>query len=354
MQHFCSYWSFVSQDTIGSLLEARPLVWIGEKSYTMYLVMYPVIFFVSRLLKKDGTIQGMLISLILIVVLARDIDRFDRLLRRKYGSDIVLTAPSQKGNHKKHARSKTVVNTSPILQKFQKIVSAVTKLVTASYRNIVFTLLAVIFIFSGCQSLYIHVTHPTDDSAVMEEQINANKKLLEEQTAGGSSSDDPTASGEGNADDSESITPAGDTSITAIGDSVMLGAASQMQTAIPEIYIDAEVGRQVRNTVDVINADDENGNLGHTVILHLGTNGVFNQTTGQEVIDRLGKDRIIYWINAYGTGITWANDVNTTIAALCDANENVTYVDWASHAAAHPEWFYSDGIHLNPDGPPLQ
>ncbi len=355
----------LSDDTLGRLLEAKPIVWIGQKSYIIYLVMYPVIFFVSRLLKKDGTWMNCVISIVLIGILTCGIDIFDRYLQRKLGSVIVLTTPQDK--QKKHARPsrfggkkanaakakrrKAAANRSTanrIWTKIQLLAAAIAKNITASYRNVIVTMLVAAMLLSGGQSLYIHIVHPKNDSVILEEQIEKNKQLLAEQNAAkdtGENTED-SASGE----DSTASTPAEDMSITAVGDSVMLGAADQLQNTIPNIYIDAEVGRQVQNTNDVLDTLDTNGVLGHTVILHLGTNGIFNQTTGQAVIDRLGSDRNIYWVNAYGQGITWANDVNATIMALCDANDNVTYVDWAAQAMAHPEWFYSDGIHLNPDG----
>ncbi len=339
----------ISQETLGKFLESKPIAWIGQKSYIIYLIMYPVIFFVSRMLKKDGTLAGSIISIILIGVLAYAIDKFDKFFRGKYGSYIVFKTPEQ--NRKKIAKRKARKQLPQAVIRIQNICKRVFKLVTASYRNMLACMLAVTILLSGAQSIYMHYTHPDDDSAVLEEQIENNKKLLEAQTAASEGADAQS--------DSESETDETDTDaeevtstypITAVGDSVMLGAAAQLAEAMPNMYIDAEIGRQVRDTVDVLTADEANHVLGDTVILHLGTNGIFNQATGQEVIDYLGSDRTIYWINVYGPGLDWQNDVNTIITALCDANANVILLDWAAQASQHAEWFYSDGIHLNPEG----
>ena len=70
----------------------------------------------------------------------------------------------------------------------------------------------------------------------------------------------------------------------------------------------------------------------------------------QEIIDQLGSDCQIYWVTVYAPGVAWAAQSNATIKALADANSNVHLIDWANYAKGHRSWFFSDGIHLKPDG----
>lgn len=59
------------------------------------------------------------------------------------------------------------------------------------------------------------------------------------------------------------------------------------------------------------------------MIIALGTNGNFNSATGQKLIDYLGPDRTIYWIDAYGRDLPVQKDVNQTIRRVAAANQNV-------------------------------
>lgn len=138
--------------------------------------------------------------------------------------------------------------------------------------------------------------------------------------------------------------------ISVIGDSVFLGASPSFKEIYEDAVIDAKVSRQVSKGIDVAKELDKNGQLGSTVIIALGTNGNFNEATGQELIDYLGADRTIYWINAYGKKLDIQDDVNKTIKDLADKNDNVHLISWAKKAKKHSDWFYQDGIHLNNEG----
>jgi len=141
-----------------------------------------------------------------------------------------------------------------------------------------------------------------------------------------------------------------DKRITVIGDSVFLGAAPAFSKIQKNVIIDAKVSRQVRHGLDIAKKLKKKNKLGDTVIIALGTNGVFNSATGQALIDYLGTDRTIYWINAYGKNLGCQRDVNKTIQKLAKKNNNVSVIPWAKEGKKHPDWFYQDGIHLNPKG----
>jgi lysophospholipase L1-like esterase len=60
-----------------------------------------------------------------------------------------------------------------------------------------------------------------------------------------------------------------------IGDSVMLAARNALVRAVPSVWIDAAVGRQVDQGLDALQAYRDAGNLAkfQAVVIHLGTNG---------------------------------------------------------------------------------
>lgn len=138
--------------------------------------------------------------------------------------------------------------------------------------------------------------------------------------------------------------------ITVIGDSVFLGAAPAFQKLQKGVVIDAKISRQVSQALEVAEKLEKKEKLGDTVIISLGVNGNFTEATGQELIDYLGKDRKIYWINAHGKDVSWQDTVNKTIQKLAKKNENLQVIDWTKWAEKHPDWFYRDGTHLNEKG----
>ena len=46
----------------------------------------------------------------------------------------------------------------------------------------------------------------------------------------------------------------------------------------------------------------------------------------------------------------WQQQVNETIAAVAQTYPNATVVDWYGDSAAYPQYFYPDGVHLDPAG----
>lgn len=212
-------------------------------------------------------------------------------------------------------------------------------------------------------------TAPESDQSTLEQELQQNARTLEdmeqnnlsEENSKGDSAqtDNTTTTGDINpfpltepplSESAPSVTEKPTEIISVIGDSVFLGAAPAYQKLVPDAVIDAKISRQVYQGLDVAKKLDKKGKLGNTVLIALGTNGKFNEVTGQELIDYLGKDRRIYWITAYGKKLSWQKEVNQTIQKLSEKNENVSVIAWAKEAKKHPNWFYQDGTHLNTKG----
>jgi len=139
-------------------------------------------------------------------------------------------------------------------------------------------------------------------------------------------------------------------SITAIGDSVLLGASKEVKKKLPDCMIDAKVSRQVIQSKDIVKDLKSKGKLGDTVVLALGTNGTFSDAVGRELIRAIGKDRKIYWVTAFGEHLQWQEEANHQIRSMAEQYKNVQIIDWASLAEGHPKWFVSDGVHLTSSG----
>ncbi len=207
---------------------------------------------------------------------------------------------------------------------------------------------------------------PDSDQAELEQQLMRNEKALEQLeemnsmppaeavTPSAPNIVSPSAVTDADSPLNTPVTPedAGkpEHTLSVIGDSVFLGASPAFKELMEDAVIDAKISRQVYQAIDVAKKLEKKKKLGDTVIISLGTNGNFNPATGQELIDYLGPDRTIYWINAYGKKLDIQKQVNETIRDLAKKNANVTVISWANEGKEHPDWFYQDGVHLNAKG----
>jgi peptidoglycan/LPS O-acetylase OafA/YrhL len=139
-------------------------------------------------------------------------------------------------------------------------------------------------------------------------------------------------------------------SVSAIGDSVMLGAVRGLQKDIQGLtVIDAEVGLQVYAATDILKSRRALGQLGDVVVVHLGNNGIFTKREFDQIMRSLsGVDRVVF-INV-SVPRAWEEPNNQVIAEGVERYPNTVLVDWHSASADRPELFYKDGYHLRPVG----
>jgi peptidoglycan/LPS O-acetylase OafA/YrhL len=139
-------------------------------------------------------------------------------------------------------------------------------------------------------------------------------------------------------------------SVSAIGDSVMLGAVGGLQKDIHGLtVVDAEVGLQVYAATDTLRYRRSLGQLGDVVIVHLGNNGTFTKGQFDEIMRVLsGVDRVVF-VNV-AVPRAWEDPNNEVIAEGVERYPNAVLVDWHSASADRPEIFYKDGYHLRPGG----
>ena len=139
-------------------------------------------------------------------------------------------------------------------------------------------------------------------------------------------------------------------SVSAIGDSVMLGAVRGLQKDIRGLtVVDAEVGLQVYAATDILKSRRASGQLGDVVVVHLGNNGTFTTREFDQIMRTLsGVDRVVF-VNV-SVPRTWEEPNNQVIAEGVERYPNTVLVDWHAASADRPELFYKDGYHLRPEG----
>ncbi|WP_445002667.1 acyltransferase family protein [Exiguobacterium alkaliphilum] len=135
----------------------------------------------------------------------------------------------------------------------------------------------------------------------------------------------------------------------AIGDSVLLGLNEYLGSAFPNMEIDAELGRQVRDAQDVAATYQTYDAPGHVVFLHLGTNGAFKMEQLDTLIGQFEHADRVYLINTR-VPRPWEQDVNRTLQRASELHDNVTLIDWHEASAGKKDYFEADGVHLTIDG----
>lgn len=149
---------------------------------------------------------------------------------------------------------------------------------------------------------------------------------------------------------SNQLKAASELKVTAIGDSVMADASQDIQEIMPHAYVDAEVGRQGSATPAVIKDLKAKGQLQKNVILNLGTNGVMDSQTINDILTAIGKDHQVYWITPHVPTRDWEQTVCDQIKQAAKQNANVHVIDWNQAANGHAEWFAQDKVHMNEQG----
>jgi peptidoglycan/LPS O-acetylase OafA/YrhL len=137
--------------------------------------------------------------------------------------------------------------------------------------------------------------------------------------------------------------------VTAVGDSVMLAAASALEAAMPGAYIDAQVGRQVQAGLSVVQTLAAEGGLRPIVVVGLGTNGPISAGQIRELRGIIGPDRELVLVNTFGPQ-PWEHESNTALDTAARYDKHTELADWDRAIAGHPALLWPDGIHPDPAG----
>jgi hypothetical protein len=136
--------------------------------------------------------------------------------------------------------------------------------------------------------------------------------------------------------------------LVALGDSVMLGAAEELQAR--GFQVDALQSRQMNAFEPTMQTLKDNGTFGSVVVVHLGTNGGFSQETLDAMLATVADVPVVLLLTGKADR-GWIADNNARIRAVPAAHPNVTVVDWeVLSAGCEGRCFYDDGIHLTQSG----
>ena len=142
-------------------------------------------------------------------------------------------------------------------------------------------------------------------------------------------------------------TDSNDPGLWVTGDSVILGIRFELDSRHNIGLINARVGRQAPELLEVIVNDKTNmGNA--TIVLNLGNNNKLADEQVAAIFEELKEQPKIIVVNT-AVPRSWRDENNALIAQYA-ALYGAVIVDWAALSDGHPEYFAPDGVHLVPAG----
>ncbi len=143
-------------------------------------------------------------------------------------------------------------------------------------------------------------------------------------------------------------TVATDNGIWLTGDSVILGIKSVLSQSHDVSLVNAHVGRQAPELLEAILHDKANAPEG-PVVLDLGNNNALTEQQVVDILEALKGEKRVLLVNT-AVPRPWRESNNQLIAKISSRYSNVRVIDWATISNGHPEYFAPDGVHLVPTG----
>ena len=131
------------------------------------------------------------------------------------------------------------------------------------------------------------------------------------------------------------------------GDSVILGIRFELDNRQHIGLINARVGRQAPELLDVITHDKVNM-VNSKIVLDLGNNNKLTEEQVAAIFEEIKNQPRIIIVNT-AVPRAWRDDNNALIARYASMY-GAELVDWAAISEGHAEYFGPDGVHLAPAG----
>jgi len=276
------------------ILSSKPFVWIGERSYAIYLWHW-VVFQVTR---PDYDLEGSqwaLYSLRVLIVFAL--------------ADISLRLVE------------LPVRTGLIDYWFKGMKYRTKRVQLRQKAGVVLIVLAII----GSTA-----TVATSAIAEGDKQLAQLKEQLQSPTTSPSVPSDVNNPG-----------------LWVTGDSVILGIRFELDSRQPIGLINARVGRQATELLEVITNDKANMSMA-TIVLNMGNNNKLTEEQVAAIFEEIKDQPRIVVVNT-AVPRAWRDENNALIAQYASLY-GAFLVDWASISQGRAEYFGSDGVHLVPAG----
>jgi hypothetical protein len=137
--------------------------------------------------------------------------------------------------------------------------------------------------------------------------------------------------------------------VLAIGDSVMKGARSTLESTIPGMAVDAARSRQFWEGIQVVQQYASLNALPSTVVIGLGTNGRITDQLFDQMMNTIGPGHQVFFLTTR-VPRPWEAEDNAAVANGAQRWKNVHALDWGTYSDCHADWFVNDGFHLRTPG----
>ncbi len=139
--------------------------------------------------------------------------------------------------------------------------------------------------------------------------------------------------------------------ITAVGDSVMLGAVGEIKQSLGGVDVEAAVGMQAPAALNILRSLRSSKQLGEIVVIHLGTNGIFSAAQFDEMMSLLKEAGVksVVFVNVKVPRY-WESSINKMLTEGVQRYPGTVLLDWHAVSSTRPDLFWEDGIHLRPKG----
>lgn len=134
----------------------------------------------------------------------------------------------------------------------------------------------------------------------------------------------------------------------AIGDSLMIDIAPLLSEKVRRITVNAKVGRQPWDGLDVARSYGQFNRPGGNYVLGIGTNGAIDVDDLLDFCQKHSAARV--FLITPRVNRSWESTSVSAIRAADRECPNVRVVDFHAAAANRPGFFASDGVHLTSDG----
>ncbi len=300
---------------LGNLLGRAPVLWLGLRSYSFYLWHWPVLALTRPGIDVDLP-RGVLIplQLIFVLVLADLSYRYVELPFRGRGK-----RPALPDNWLRMARPALLV-----------AVVAVVALV-------------------GWSGLFGGGENRPDAAAASTRSFARVRAAPVRQPADEAAI--PATKGEATGQSDEPQRPLRPAKhpprIIALGDSVMIGAASNLAARLgPGFSMNAKVGRQASEFVEIVQQLRREGHHPNALIIQMGDNGPLYGDDMEAIQKATSEVGEVFLINDHAP-VSWIDESNHALAEAGEDWPHTTLIDWASVAAENEDELW-DGIHLKP------
>ncbi len=279
------------------ILQNRVLLWIGERSYAIYLWHWVVFQITRPRVDIDGQDWALIALRILVVLALADI------------SLKLVELPIRSGRVEYWFKGMKYRTTS--VRKRQKVA--------------VFSSISVLLVSLSVLS-YVAVVSSNRAAEEFQKTLQSEPEFTP-----------PVAE---TVDRSEMI--------WLTGDSVILGIRSAIAEIRPLLVVNARVGRAAPELLEEMTKDFEKA-AGSTIVMDLGNNDVLNEETVRAIFDLAKESPKVVVVNT-AVPRAYRDANNELIAELAAQYSNIRVVDWNAISTGHPEYFAPDGVHLVPTG----